>query len=69
MPGLTGFVQDFNLEATKIISCGMDHSLKIWDMDKPEIKKAIEDSYTYDRSKMKYVHHSQSSWWPRGAVL
>lgn len=40
---------DFNLEATKIISCGMDHSLKIWDVSKPEIQEAMKKSYEFDK--------------------
>ena len=29
---------DFNLDGTRIISCGMDHSLKMWRMDTENIK-------------------------------
>ena len=43
--------QDINLEATMIVSCGMDHSLKIWRLDKPAIQKAIQHSYTYNPAK------------------
>ena len=28
----------FNLDGTRIISCGMDHSLKMWRMDTENIK-------------------------------
>ncbi|GFO42672.1 polycomb protein eed-like [Plakobranchus ocellatus] len=42
---------DFNLSGTKIVSCGMDHSLKIWNLDKPEIQKALKDSHNYNPSK------------------
>ncbi|KAK3774585.1 hypothetical protein RRG08_035015 [Elysia crispata] len=42
---------DFNLSGTKIVSCGMDHSLKIWNLDKPEIHKALQDSHNYNPSK------------------
>ncbi|RUS88683.1 hypothetical protein EGW08_003578, partial [Elysia chlorotica] len=42
---------DFNLSGTKIVSCGMDHSLKIWNLDKPEIQKALQDSHHYNPSK------------------
>lgn len=36
---------DFNLDCTKIVSCGMDHSLKIWNINTPEISAAIARSY------------------------
>ena len=29
---------DFNMDGTKIISCGMDHSLKMWRMDTSSIQ-------------------------------
>jgi len=37
---------DFNLTGTKIVSCGMDHSLKIWNLEKEEIKRALKDSHS-----------------------
>ena len=43
--------QDINLEGTLVISCGMDHSLKIWRLDKPRIQNAIEESYKYCANK------------------
>ncbi|XP_074645779.1 polycomb protein eed-B-like isoform X2 [Tubulanus polymorphus] len=42
---------DFDLEGERIVSCGMDHSLRIWRLDKPEVQEAIEHSYTYDPKK------------------
>ncbi|UYV71372.1 EED [Cordylochernes scorpioides] len=36
---------DFDLLGTKIISCGMDHSLKIWQLDSDKIQNAIKSSY------------------------
>jgi len=39
---------DFNMTGTKIISCGMDHSLKVWRFDTPSVREAIELSYTHD---------------------
>ena len=44
---------DFNLEGTKIISSGMDHSLKIWKFDTEELQDAIELSYSHDTIKTK----------------
>ena len=32
---------DFNLDGTRIISCGMDHSLKMWRMDTENIKARL----------------------------
>ncbi|CAL1547484.1 unnamed protein product [Lymnaea stagnalis] len=42
---------DFNLSGTKIVSCGMDHSLKIWNLEKPDIRKALQESHNYNISK------------------
>lgn len=42
---------DFDIKGLKIMSSGMDHSLKLWRLDKPSISKAIEDSYTFDINK------------------
>lgn len=42
---------DFHLRGHKIISCGMDHSLKIWSLDKENIERAIKESYSYNGSK------------------
>jgi len=35
---------DFNKEGTKIVSCGMDHSLKIWKFDTVTMTEAIKKS-------------------------
>ncbi|KAK2148975.1 hypothetical protein LSH36_473g03022 [Paralvinella palmiformis] len=42
---------DINIDGDLIVSCGMDHSLKIWSLNKPEIKDAIEKSYQYNPNK------------------
>ncbi|XP_025099410.1 polycomb protein eed-like [Pomacea canaliculata] len=39
---------DFNLSGTKIVSCGMDHSLKLWHLDTEEINSIISLSSTYN---------------------
>ena len=44
-------IQDFNIQGTQLISCGMDHSLKMWRTDTEKINDAIKDSYIYNRSK------------------
>ncbi|TMW51453.1 hypothetical protein DOY81_003478 [Sarcophaga bullata] len=42
---------DFDLKGDRIMSSGMDHSLKLWCLDKPAIKKAIEKSCHWNTSK------------------
>ncbi|KAK0053562.1 polycomb protein EED-like isoform X1 [Biomphalaria pfeifferi] len=42
---------DFYLSGSKIVSCGMDHSLKIWNLEKADIKKALQESHYYTTSK------------------
>jgi polycomb protein EED len=32
----------------RIMSCGMDHSLKLWRLDKPSMYEAIKQSYTFN---------------------
>jgi len=39
---------DFHKKGHKIISCGMDHSLKIWSLESDDINNSIKESYTYD---------------------
>ena len=41
------FTKDFDFDGKRIISGGMDHSLKIWRLDTNAIEKAIADSYTF----------------------
>lgn len=38
---------DIDIEGKFIISCGMDHSVKIWRLDKPLIRDAIQTSYKH----------------------
>ncbi|XP_013381306.1 polycomb protein eed [Lingula anatina] len=42
---------DFNIDGSKIVSCGMDHSLKIWRLDQPKVREAIENSYKFNVNK------------------
>jgi hypothetical protein len=35
-------MQDFNLTNTRIVSSGTDNSIKIWAIDTPEMKTAME---------------------------
>ena len=34
-----------------MVSCGMDHSLKIWSLTTDAMQKAIKDSYTFNPAK------------------
>ena len=43
----------FNMNGTKIVSSGMDNSLKIWHLDTKEIQATIELSNTFDINKTK----------------
>ena len=46
------------MEGTHIVSCGMDHSLKIWKLEKDIIQNAIVQSYKAShKSDEKYVYH------------
>lgn len=44
---------DFNMDGSRIISCGMDHSLKMWRCDTDSIQAAIKLSYTHSTMKTK----------------
>ena len=44
---------DFDFTGSRILSCGMDHALKLWEMDAPKLKQAIADSFAYQRSSKK----------------
>ncbi|XP_015790163.1 polycomb protein eed-A [Tetranychus urticae] len=44
---------DFHLKGHKIISCGMDHSLKIWSLDNERVAAKIKDSYEFNVEKSK----------------
>jgi len=39
--------QDIDITGMFVVSCGMDHSLKIWSLQKPCIANAIEQSFDY----------------------
>ncbi|XP_038059691.1 polycomb protein EED-like [Patiria miniata] len=42
---------DFDIDGTRIMSCGMDHSLKMWHLSTPIIQTAIKNSYDYSATK------------------
>ncbi|CAI9575964.1 unnamed protein product [Staurois parvus] len=42
---------DYDLLGEKIMSCGMDHSLKLWRLNSKRMHTAIKDSYEYNPNK------------------
>ncbi|XP_076062032.1 polycomb protein EED-like isoform X2 [Oratosquilla oratoria] len=42
---------DIDVEGSSIVTCGMDHSLKIWKLDNTKMQKAITESYTFVASR------------------
>ena len=46
---------DFNPLGTQILSCGMDHSLKVWGMESSELKNMVQESYKYQRGVKRSV--------------
>lgn len=42
---------DFDVTGDRIMSCGMDHSLKLWRLDKLPISDTILASYTFNANK------------------
>lgn len=43
--------QDFDLLGNRIMSCGMDHSLKLWRLDKDSMNEAIKQSYSWQANR------------------
>ena len=43
---------DFNMAGTAIVSCGMDHSLKVWKWSE-QVEDAVQRSYKHDRGVTK----------------
>ena len=39
---------DINLDCTRLISGGMDHAIKVWNLDRPEMLEAIKRVETYN---------------------
>lgn len=40
------FLKDFDILGTKLISCGMDHSLKIWNLETDKLKEVCQYTCT-----------------------
>lgn len=50
---LVGFLssKDFNLDGTSILSAGMDHAIKLWNVTAGDIVEATERSYKHNRGE------------------
>ena len=44
------FSADFSLLGDRVISCGMDHLLELWNLTEPVVVEAIETSYSHEPS-------------------
>ncbi len=49
--------QDIDLNFSRIVSCGMDHSLKVWALDTPAIIAAItaSDAHNPDTAELVFL--------------
>ncbi|XP_069103147.1 polycomb protein EED-like [Argopecten irradians] len=45
---------DFNMDGSIIVSCGMDHSLKMWKTNHESIQTALKESYNFIPGKTKF---------------
>jgi len=55
---------DFDILGTRIVSCGMDHSLKFWSLEKPKVKQAIADSRKYNAEQTKTTFNTLAVHYP-----
>ncbi|ELK36130.1 Polycomb protein EED [Myotis davidii] len=55
---------DYDLLGEKIMSCGMDHSLKLWRINSKRMINAIKDSYDYNPNKTNRPFISQKIHFP-----
>ena len=55
---------DFNSDGTRIVSCGMDHSLKVWKFDSEELTAAIQLSYSYEKNRTKQTFPTENCHFP-----
>lgn len=57
-------LQDFDMNGDRIMSCGMDHSLKLWRLDKPSMHEAIKQSYTFNPNRSSRPFNSLKEHFP-----
>ncbi|KAL0274788.1 UNVERIFIED_CONTAM: hypothetical protein PYX00_002829 [Menopon gallinae] len=52
---------DFDLKGERIMSCGMDHSLKLWRLDKEKMNEVIKNSFSFNaqRSNRPFESHEE----------
>ncbi|CAG0887499.1 unnamed protein product [Darwinula stevensoni] len=55
---------DFDMKGEKVVSCSMDHSLRIWDLTRPELKDAIRLSRSFVQSKSQPVFPTYKEHFP-----
>ena len=56
------FCQDFTSDGSKVLSAGMDHSVKMWDIATEEVQDVVDASAHHTHSEKRYVCGS-SKWW------
>ncbi|XP_037232823.1 polycomb protein EED isoform X2 [Falco biarmicus] len=57
-------IKDYDLLGEKIMSCGMDHSLKLWRINSKRMINAIKESYGYNPNKTNRPFISQKIHFP-----
>ncbi|KAL7983225.1 hypothetical protein Chor_000101 [Crotalus horridus] len=57
-------IKDYDLLGEKIMSCGMDHSLKLWRINSKRMINAIKESYEYNPNKTNRPFVSQKIHFP-----
>lgn len=55
---------DFNMRGDRIMSSGMDHSLKLWRLDKPEIAEATKNSDNFNVNKSEWPFKTVNEHFP-----
>ncbi|XP_043927943.1 polycomb protein EED [Protopterus annectens] len=63
-PWETRAEKDYDLLGEKIMSCGMDHSLKLWKINSERMRKAIKESYDYNPNKTNSCENAIVCWKP-----
>ena len=48
-------LKDFNITGSLLISCGIDHSLKIWDLQSQKIQDAIKESNIHNKYEFQLI--------------